>query len=262
MTEKAPLSLMPEERPCGGRCAEGVPFAFTMAFQPVVDVHERRIYAYEALVRGPDGQGAGWVLGQVTPDNRYAFDQACRVKAIALAARLGLDRRLNINFLPNAVYHPEACLQVTLSAAAEYGFPRERITFEFTEDEHIVDRQHLRSIVNTYRQHGFMTALDDFGAGYAGLSLLADFQTDVLKIDRALITGIDADASRQAVVSGVMLIAENLGMSVVAEGVETVGEARQLIRMGVRRFQGYLFARPSVETLCSDDEINWAGVSD
>ncbi|WP_019644607.1 EAL domain-containing protein [Novispirillum itersonii] len=244
-------------RPCGGRCGSKPPFDFTMAFQPVVDVRERRIYAYEALVRGPAGEGAGTVLAQVTDENRYAFDQACRVRAIELAARLGLDRRLNINFLPNAVYHPEACLQVTLAAAAEHGFPRDLITFEFTEDEHIIDRRHLRSIVDTYRRHGFMTALDDFGAGYAGLSLLADFQTDVLKIDRMLITGIQADPSRQAVVAGVLLIAERLGMSVVAEGVETAEEACHLLGMGVHRFQGFFFARPQIETLCPDSAIQW-----
>lgn len=257
MTDTLTMPAAPGARPCGGRCGSAPPFAFTMAFQPVVDVRDRRIYAYEALVRGPDGQGAGWVLAQVTEENRYAFDQACRVRAIELASRLGLDRRLNINFLPNAVYHPEACLQVTLAAAAEHGFPRDLITFEFTEDEQIVDRRHLRSIVDTYRRHGFMTALDDFGAGYAGLSLLADFQTDVLKIDRMLISGIHADPSRQAVVAGVLLIAEKLGMSVVAEGVETAEEACHLMGMGVYRFQGYFFARPQIETLCPDSEIRW-----
>ena len=89
-------------------------FPFTMAFQPIVDVQECRIDAYEALVRGLDGEGAGQVLARVNAENVYKFDQACRVKAIEMAARLGMDRQLSINFLPNAVYEPRACIRATL----------------------------------------------------------------------------------------------------------------------------------------------------
>jgi EAL domain-containing protein (putative c-di-GMP-specific phosphodiesterase class I) len=242
---------------CSGACADTSAFDFVMAFQPVVDLRQRTIYAYEALVRGPNGEGAASVLAQVTEANRYAFDQACRVRAIETAARLGLDRRLNINFLPNAVYHPEACLRLTLATAEEYGFPRDLITFEFTEDEKIVDRDHLKAIVTTYRRHGFMTALDDFGAGYAGLSLLADFQPDTIKIDRCLVTGVDTNKARQAIIAGLMRTADMLGISVVAEGVERPEEARTLVGMGLHLFQGYLFARPAIQTLIPDDRINW-----
>jgi len=87
----------------GCRNGEDFPVPFSMAFQPIVDVIDRRIYSYEALVRGPDDQSAASVLARVTPENRYTFDQACRVKAIEQAAALGLTRRLSINFLPNAV---------------------------------------------------------------------------------------------------------------------------------------------------------------
>jgi len=86
-------------------------FPFTMAFQPVVDLQESRIDAHEALIRGLAGEGAGQVLAQVNADNVYKFDQACRVKAIELAARLGMQHQLNINFLPNAVYEPRACIR-------------------------------------------------------------------------------------------------------------------------------------------------------
>jgi len=179
------------------------------------------------------------------------------VKAIAAAAALGLDRRLNINFLPNAVYHPEACLSLTLQAAREHGFPLELITFEFTENEQIVDREHLKSIIASYRRHGFQTALDDFGAGYAGLSLLADFQTDVVKIDRCLVSEIDRERPRQAIVAGLMTTARLLGLTVVAEGVERLAEVRTLQTLGVTLFQGYHFARPALGRLVSDDEIPW-----
>jgi EAL domain-containing protein (putative c-di-GMP-specific phosphodiesterase class I) len=242
---------------CAGQCAERSEFALTMAFQPLIDLGARRIYGYEALVRGPNGEPAASVLAQVNDHNRYSFDQACRVKAIQAAAELGLDRRLNINFLPNAVYHPEACLKVTLAAARKYGFPAKLITFEFSESERIIDRPHLKRIIETYRGQGFMTALDDFGAGYAGLTLLADFQPDIIKIDRVLVSGIDADKPRQAIVEGLMATAKSLGISVVAEGVERQQELDALRAMGVSRYQGYLFAKPALGRLIRDDEIPW-----
>ena len=242
---------------CSGDCADTSDFDFQMAFQPVVDITARRIYAYEALVRGPQGESASSVLAQVNGNNRYRFDQACRVKAIETAARLGMDRRLNINFLPKAVYHPEACLRLTLASAKEFGFPLNLITFEFTEDEQIVDRSHLKSIILTYQKHGFNTALDDFGAGFSGLSLLADFQPDTIKIDRFLVTNIDTDKPRQAIVTGLLKTAQMLGISVVAEGVERAEEKNMLAEMGVHLFQGFLFARPSIGPLKQDDQIDW-----
>ncbi|MHB0992120.1 MAG: EAL domain-containing protein [Burkholderiales bacterium] len=164
---------------------------------------------------------------------------------------------MNINFMPNAVYHPEACLRLTLDTARKHGFPLDRITFEFTEDEQIIDRAHLTGIIQTYKAHGFQTALDDFGAGYAGLSLLADFQPDTIKIDRCLVTHIDSDKPRQAIIAGVLRTAEILGLSVVAEGVERRDELNILMKLGIQRFQGYLFARPAIERLIPDNEINW-----
>ena len=94
-----------------------------MAFQPIVDVRSREVFAYEALVRGLDGSGAAHILGQVNDDNRYQFDQACRVKAVRLAAQLGMGCHVSINFLPNAVYEPAACIRTTLEAAQQHQFP-------------------------------------------------------------------------------------------------------------------------------------------
>lgn len=242
---------------CNGECEVGADFDLTMAFQPVVDIATRRIYAYEALVRGPNGESAAWVLAQVNDQNRYSFDQACRVKAIETATALGLDRRLSINFLPNAVYHPEACLRVTLAAAKKFGFPANLITFEFTENEQIIDRKHLKTIIQAYRGQGFLTALDDFGAGYAGLSLLADFQPDIIKIDRVLVDHIDSDKPRQAIIAGLMATARALDLLVVAEGVERREELATLSALGITLFQGFLFARPMTSRLLGDNEIVW-----
>jgi len=242
---------------CTRRCADTLDFPIVMAFQPIVDARLRRIHGYEALVRGSNGESAAKVIGAIDETSLYGFDQACRVSAIRSAMELGLDRRLTINFFPQAIYHPEACLRLTLEAAAKYGLPLEAITFEFTENQQVVDHGHLRAIVETYHHHGFQTALDDFGAGFAGLSMLANFQPDILKLDRALVTGIDQSPARQAILSGILLIAERLGLGLIAEGVERAEEFRTLQDMGVRYFQGYLFAKPEIGRLFRDDEIPW-----
>jgi EAL domain-containing protein (putative c-di-GMP-specific phosphodiesterase class I) len=228
-----------------------------MAFQPIVDLQRNRVDAYEALVRGPHGEGADTVLGQLTPDNTYTFDQACRVKAIELAARLRLDRQLSINFLPNAVYEPKACIQTTLRAAARTGFPRDRLTFEILESETIADTAHLLAIIREYRKHGFKIALDDFGTGYSGLARLAELRPDIVKVDRILVQDCDQDSTKLAIVAGIIAIGSAIGVKVVLEGVERAGEVMALKSVGARFIQGFYFARPLFEGVARDGDIKW-----
>ncbi len=234
-----------------GECLQGVDlgFDFTMAFQPIVNINTRSIFAYEALVRGLNQEPAGLILEKVNQSNRYRFDQACRVKAIKLAAQLKMSCYLSINFLPNAVYRPELCIRTTLEAADQYGFPVDRIIFEITEGERVDDQAHLREIISYYGERGFKTAIDDFGAGYSGLNLLAEFQTDLLKLDMALIRNIEADPIRQAIVKGILHVCQDLGIRPIAEGVETAAELASLQTMGIELVQGYYFAKPAFEAL-------------
>ena len=237
---------------CQGCRSQAHQFDIAMAFQPIVDIQTGRPFAFEALVRGPNGEGAGEVMAQVTPENRYAFDQQCRVAAIEGAVAAGIldtHAKLSINFLPNAVYSPVACIQLTLKTAQNTGFPTERLIFEFTENEEMVDSDHVGTIIDSYRKMGFGTAIDDFGAGHAGLGLLAKFQTDYIKLDMDLIRGLDTSLPRRMIVEGVLRIAQSLDIIVIAEGIETVGEYDALCKMGVRYIQGYLLARPGFKSL-------------
>ena len=223
-----------------------------MAFQPIVDIEQDCVFAYEALVRGAAGESAASILGQVSDANRYGFDQQCRVKAIETATRAGIlatPARLSINFLPNAVYSAAACIQLTLKTARANAFPSNRLIFEFTENEEMADPQHVSNIIATYQQMGFGTAIDDFGAGYAGLNLLARFQTDLIKLDMDLIRGLDASMPRRMIVGGVVRMCESLGVKVIAEGIETAGELEALREIGVRYIQGFYFAKPAFEHL-------------
>lgn len=237
---------------CQGCRSEHHQFDIAMAFQPIVDIETGLPFAYEALVRGGDGAGAAAVLAGVTAENRYAFDQQCRVAAIEGAVAAGIlrtDARLSINFLPNAVYSPVACIQLTLKTARATGLPIDRLIFEFTENEEIVDPDHLTNIVNTYRKMGFGTAIDDFGAGHAGLGLLARFQTDFIKLDMELIRAIETSMPRRMIVEGVVRIAQSMGITIIAEGVETIAEYDALRAIGIRYIQGFLLARPGFNCL-------------
>ncbi|MEC5322165.1 EAL domain-containing protein [Aurantimonas sp. A3-2-R12] len=236
----------------GCQTSRPLDFEFSMAFQPIYDVATERVWGYEALVRGLSGEGAYAILSKVEPEQRYRFDQACRVKAIELASRLftpGSGTKLSINFMPNAVYEPAACLRATLTAARKADFPLDSIMFEFTEDEKVADIGHLQNIIAEYRRMGFTTALDDFGAGYAGLGLLADFQPDLIKIDMKLVRGIDTSRARQAIIAAMLFVARELDIKVLAEGVETEAEFVNLKAAGVKLFQGYYFAKPAFEAL-------------
>jgi len=247
-----------------GDCRDGgaLDFAFSYAFQPIIDLQQRTVFAHEALVRGPAGEGAMSVLARVNDSNRYRFDQACRVKAIEVAARLGMQSRLSINFLPNAIYRPEVCIRTTLQAAREHGFPIEQIIFETVESEQVNDGNWLSQVFREYRRIGFMTAIDDFGAGYAGLTLLADFQPDIVKLDMALVRGLEQKRVSRVIVANVARLCEELGVKVIAEGVETAAELSCLQEMGVHLVQGYLFGQPRFEQCVRDIAEVWpAGVS-
>jgi EAL domain-containing protein (putative c-di-GMP-specific phosphodiesterase class I) len=238
---------------CVGCSGAALPFDITFAFQPIVDLRNGRIESYEALVRGPQGQSAASILAGVDESSQYRFDQTCRVTAITLAARLGMKTNLNLNFLPNAVYRPEVCIQTTLAAARAVDFPIDRIVFEVIESERVDDPNHLRNILSEYKRLGFTTAIDDFGAGYAGLGFLADFQPDIIKLDMKLIRDVDHDAPRQAIVRAIIGLCRELNIRTVAEGVETFAEYVWLAEAGADLFQGYLFAKPGVEALPSVD---------
>jgi EAL domain-containing protein (putative c-di-GMP-specific phosphodiesterase class I) len=254
-----PISLTSPNQRCTG-CQESEPlgFDFSFAYQPIVDLRDRSIFANEALVRGVNGEGALSVLEQVNETNRYRFDQRCRTQAIAGAAALGMQTHLSINFMPNAVYRPELCIRSTLEAARAHNFPLDRLVFETLESEHVDNYRHLTNILREYREFGFKTAIDDFGAGYSGLNLLADFQPDLIKLDMALIRDVDQDRVRQVIVRGIVTICEQLGVTVIAEGIESAGERDFLSDCGIFLMQGYWFAKPAFKALAEVSPHAWA----
>lgn len=238
-------------------CLRGVSLGFEirMAFQPIINWQIKDVIGYEALVRGPNGEGAGWVFARINDNNKYYFDQACRVKAIATASQLQLDKMLSINFLPNAVYNPETCIRATIEAADLFGFDIKQIMFEVTESEQIVDRGKLIEIFESYARRGFITAIDDFGSGYADLSWLDALKPHVLKLDMSLIRDIDCFPEKQVFVKDTLERCLESNTQVLAEGIESRAELDYLASLGINLFQGYYFATPRLEYLTTKDEI-------
>lgn len=228
--------------------SRGLGFDFSFAFQPIVNAQKQEIISFEALVRGPRGEPAAYVFAKVTNENRRRFDQVCQEKAIQLASRLKLKKKLNINIFPYTFHNPDRFLDAAVRASRVYKFPAKKIIFEITEGEHITGCQHsLDKVIRKYKKHGFRSALDDFGAGYSGLNLLADYQPNYIKLDRSIIADIHKKTARQTIVRGISYVCQELSIELMAEGVERREEYQWLREAGVNIFQGYYFAKPAFE---------------
>ncbi|MEP6834770.1 MAG: EAL domain-containing protein [Gemmatimonas sp.] len=221
---------------------------FTHAFQPIVNTLSGTTYAHEALIRGLNGESAYHVLSGCTNDSIDALDRDSGLRAIALAAQLGMSSCLSINARPRSV-EGEAHAAALAHAALACGFPIHNLILEVTEDEAIADVAQFIDAVSSYRRIRVQIAIDDFGAGHSGLNLLADFQPDLLKLDMNLVRNIASRGPRQAIVRAILQVCEDLGIEVIAEGVETMSEYAWFSDHGVSLFQGYLFAVPGYEGL-------------
>jgi EAL domain-containing protein (putative c-di-GMP-specific phosphodiesterase class I) len=235
------------------------PLPFSMAFQPIIRLDGGAIAAHEALVRGPGGALAHTILGAISAGQRPAFDKAARVKAISLAATLGLGVDLSININPGAVADAEASVAPMLEAAAAHGIAPGRIILELVEDGRVFDIPFMRALLDAHRRHGVRTALDNFGAGYVGLGHLFDLRPDIVKLDMALVRGIERDRQKRQRLAAIVEACRG-GFDLTAEGVETEGELAVLRDLGVGFAQGYLIAKPAFERLVTEAEIACPGV--
>jgi len=223
---------------------------YSFAYQPIVNTKDRCIDSFEALVRGPDGQGADWVMSRLDAAALRQFDIDARLRAIALAGELKLSVRLNLNLLPDSVDAAGgSALTSTVDMAAIAGLRAEQLVLEVSEREVISDARAFVARANLCKSLGVRFAIDDFGSGFSGLNLLAEFQPEQLKLDIMLVRDVHRKGPRQAITRGVMRTCEDLGIEVVAEGVETLDEYRWLSDEGIYLFQGYLFAKPAFESL-------------
>ena len=223
---------------------------FVAWFQPIVAADSGEVIGYESLLRGrkPDGSlmFPGEIFGAAaTNDLLFQVDRQARETALRCASEQGIRGQIFVNFVPTAIYDPAHCLQNTLAVARRLGIAPGQIVFEVIETERVEDMRHLQHILDFYRASGFRIALDDVGSGYASLSLLAMLRPDIIKVDMEIVRGIHQDSDRQAIFRALVGIARDLGIQVLAEGVETREEYDYVVAQGADLLQGYLFARPA-----------------
>ena len=218
--------------------------------QPIVELQSGHVVAYEALVRahlGAELVGAGPLLkAAVAHDQMRAFDALARTTAIRqLYSKLNPAQSLFINFAPGVIYNPDICLQTTFQACREVGADFSRLVFEITEGEDFPDTRLLKSILERYRAEGARVALDDLGSGRTSLSYLADLKPDIVKLDRGLIQGLHQSKPGFRLVQSLVEYAHDLGIQVVAEGIEKPEELVAVKEAGVDLVQGYYLGRPA-----------------
>jgi len=224
--------------------------AFRTAFQPIVDTATGEVFAYEALARTANGESAGYLLDLLSDaEDCYQFDHLCRAKAIHDATRLNMDTCLSINLLPGAIGRSDYGIDAAIRAAREVGLPLERLIFELSEREYLENRQAMAIQVKQFMAEGVRIAIDDFGAGHAGLGLLVDVPANLLKLDMSLVRNIDSDATRRTVAASLVHMSGELGIDVVAEGIETHAEMEALQSLGIHLMQGFLFGKPITDAL-------------
>jgi len=226
-----------------------------IVFQPQVAIRSGRITGVEALARwrhptlGPLGADPLFAAAE-RADLGLALSDHIQQIALQRAARwpLGMSHlRLSINITAADVARA-GFARLFLDRVASSGFPIDRLTAEITETGLIRELDRAAVVLDSLRQAGVRIAIDDFGTGYSSLAYLTSLPIDYLKLDRALVSEVDASRRDRVVVRGIIRIAAHLGMSIVAEGVETHDQAVLLGRLGCETYQGFLRAAPLDET--------------
>ncbi|MEM9139925.1 MAG: EAL domain-containing protein [Pseudomonadota bacterium] len=251
----AQLTTAPEADASTAQASTTFDLDIFMAYQPVVDVEAEKIVAYEALVRGASGRAEASLLSRVTAENRADFDRRCRRVAIETGSALGLERDLSINFMPSAVEDCDDFIQTLQWTAEEFDFPMDQLMLEYSETDRHSAIPHLKEICRLTRRTGVRTVIDDFGGGFAGLTRFTYLRPSMVKLDPSLTTKIDLDPRRRAIVSGVQAICFDLGIDLVAKGVETPTQAEALRDCGVVLMQGIALAEPALERILGDHDI-------
>ncbi len=215
------------------------PDPITPVFQPLVDLNSGRTIGYEALSRFNSEIKRG-------PDAWFNQAQACgrglQLETAAIRAALSAPHRppgtyLSLNFSPSAIASTKI-LQVLPQDLSS-------VVIEITEHELAAEDGALEEGIERLRARGARIAVDDAGSGYAGLKQLMRVQPDVIKLDRALIEGINNDGAKTALVEFFVMFARRVGAGILTEGIETVDELRTLVNLGVNYGQGYLLGRPA-----------------
>ena len=209
-----------------------------IVYQPIVDIATQEVLGLEALSRFADGEcPAGWFNSAATVGLGTDLELSAVRRALAGLEHMPEHVYLAVNVSPDTLADDRL-------AEVLRTVPSGRVVVELTEHCAVADYGPCRSAMEKLRVHGVRLAIDDAGAGYASLRHIIDLAPDIIKVDRSLVKGIDADSARRSLFVALVTFAGDLGATLVAEGVETAAEAEQLSRWGVGMGQGWHFGRP------------------
>ncbi|MDN5926197.1 MAG: EAL domain-containing protein [Hyphomicrobiales bacterium] len=227
---------------------------FVLHYQPIVALNTNEIVGFEALVRWqkPDGElvfPGDFIeimeeTGLIVFLGRWVLEEACRT-AQALQGQFPRDEPLSIsvNVSPRQFAQPDLITQIR-AVIAETGIDPRCLRLEITESVTIGDHERVAAVLTELKELGIRLSIDDFGTGYSSLSYLHSLPLDVLKIDRSFIAAMNQSPESFQIVQTIMSLARNLGMDVIAEGAEVLGQVEQLQSMGCGFGQGYYFSKP------------------
>jgi diguanylate cyclase (GGDEF)-like protein len=217
-------------------------------FQPIVDPRTRGVCGFEALTRGPSNS---WLH---SPQNLFEaarrggvkleLDFLCIQNAFKRFVSSRVAGLLFVNVSPDTIYEDPNFATRFLEYARIAGMPPDRCVMELTEESLLDDYARLRSTLQRLREAGCAVAIDDLGAGSSGLRTWSELKPDYVKIDRYFVSGIDTDPTKLEFVRSILDMGRAMGCRVIAEGVETEKECKELVDLGLDRLQGHLFGRP------------------
>jgi len=225
-----------------------------IAFQPILNIHTGKTFAVEALLRNFKEVGFASIFAlfdQVYEDNLlYSFDIKLREKALKKFTEIDGYENLKIFYnLDNRLFEmPNFSSGNTSKILKQYGIKKESICFEISERHDISTNSNMEKILAHYKDSKFCIAIDDFGVGYSGYKLLYDTMPDIIKIDRFFLSDIEKDVKKKIMVRSIVHLAIQLGIKVIAEGIETKEELLTCRDIGCHLAQGYLIKKPTTYT--------------
>ncbi|MFF0307954.1 putative bifunctional diguanylate cyclase/phosphodiesterase [Streptosporangium sp. NPDC004379] len=223
---------------------------FAIEYQPMVDLATSRVTAVEALVRWwregafvPPERflGPAEDTGLIVPLGEWILRRACREVAAWRAS--SWDIGLSLNLSARQIMAPRF-VETVESALAESGLPPSALSLEVIEEMLVEDAEETLTRLSELRELGVRLAIDDFGTGYASLALLRQLPVDMIKIDPSFVSGLGADETLTLLTRTIVRLGHDLGLIVVAEGIERPEQLDLLREMGCTRGQGFLVARP------------------
>ncbi len=227
-------------------CLSSLKTTVRFAFHPVVSDISMDVTGFEALVRGDPEATSASVMDDIGHDQRFDFDQACRILALQSAQRFEVDGKIHLNCTALDPDNFEQMLRITSLAARDNKFEPASIVLEVSNLSAMVEADALVRLREAVSETGFQLLLDRVGPGTVDLRLIADLKPDWVKLDQALIRNIHANESHQAIIRGVVACCRVLNIQVMAGGVEQAEELKWLRDAGIRTFQGYYFSLPEV----------------